>query len=86
MTVLTVSQINGYLKSLLDGDPNLNPVFISGEISEFYRPLPFRSPVFFFERREIGSESRDVCFQCPPAAIPSVRRYESTVPGQNQFI
>ena len=35
MNVLSVSQITGYLKSLLEGDPHLNPVFISGEISNF---------------------------------------------------
>ena len=33
--VLTVSQLNNYIKSVMDGDPNLNNVFIEGEISNF---------------------------------------------------
>ncbi len=34
-TILSVSQLNMYVRSLLDGDINLNNVFISGEISNF---------------------------------------------------
>ena len=33
--VLTVSQLNNYIKSVMDGDPNLTNVFIEGEISNF---------------------------------------------------
>ena len=32
-SVLTISQLNMYVKSLLDGDPSLNRVFVSGEVS-----------------------------------------------------
>ena len=31
--VLSVSQLNFYIKSILDGDRNLNNVFLTGEIS-----------------------------------------------------
>lgn len=34
-SVLTISQLNTYIKSLLDADPSLNRVFVSGEISNF---------------------------------------------------
>lgn len=34
-SVLTISQLNTYVKSLLDGDPSLSRVFVSGEISNF---------------------------------------------------
>lgn len=34
-TILSVSQLNMYVRSLLDGDINLNNVFISAEISNF---------------------------------------------------
>ena len=34
-SVLTISQLNMYVKSLLDGDPSLNRVFVSGEVSNF---------------------------------------------------
>lgn len=34
-TVLTVTQLNTYIKSVVDGDPNLKNVFVQGEISNF---------------------------------------------------
>ena len=34
-TVLTVTQLNNYVKRLLDGDYSLNCVFMVGEISNF---------------------------------------------------
>ena len=33
--VLTVSQLNNYIKSVMDGDVNLAGVYIEGEISNF---------------------------------------------------
>lgn len=34
-TVYTVTELNGYLKSLLDGNENLSAIFLTGEISNF---------------------------------------------------
>ena len=33
--VLTVTQLNTYIKSVIDSDLNLNNVFVQGEISNF---------------------------------------------------
>nr|MCR5484317.1 exodeoxyribonuclease VII large subunit [Clostridiales bacterium] len=33
--LLTVSQLNEYIKLIFEGDPNLNNVFVCGEISNF---------------------------------------------------
>lgn len=34
-TAVTVSQLNTYVRSLLEGDANLSPIFVCGEISNF---------------------------------------------------
>ena len=39
---VTVSQLNRYIKSVMDSDYNLRSVFVSGEI-EFYKSLPHRA-------------------------------------------
>ncbi len=60
MMVLTVSQVNGYLKSLLDGDSNLNPVFVSGEISNFTDH--YRSGHLYFSLKDEKSVLKAVMF------------------------
>lgn len=59
-SVLTVSQINGYLKSLLDGDPNLNPVYVSGEISNFTDH--YRSGHLYFSLKDEKAVLKAVMF------------------------
>ena len=34
-TVITVSQLNRYIKSIIEDNPSLNNVFVVGEISNF---------------------------------------------------
>ena len=46
LKVLTVSQMNYYLKSLMEGDANLSSVYISGEISNFTNH--YKSGIFIF--------------------------------------
>lgn len=60
MNVLSVSQITGYLKSLLEGDPHLNPVFISGEISNFTDH--YRSGHLYFSLKDEKAVLKAVMF------------------------
>lgn len=58
--VLTVTQLNLYLKSLFDGDENLNHVFLSGEISNFTDH--YKSGHFYFSIKDEKSVIRAVMF------------------------
>lgn len=48
--VLSVGQINTYIKSLIDGDPNLTNVFVVGEISNFTNH--YRTGHFYFTLKD----------------------------------
>lgn len=58
--VLTVSQLNRYLKALLDGDQNLSSVFLSGEISNFTNH--YKSGHLYFSLKDSQCVVRAVMF------------------------
>lgn len=58
--VLTVSQVNAYIKSMLDSDKNLNPVFLSGEISNFTDH--YRSGHLYFSLKDEKAVLKAVMF------------------------
>jgi exodeoxyribonuclease VII large subunit len=60
MNVYTVSQVNGYLKELVDRDPNLAAVFVRGEISN-YKAYP--SGHHYFSLKDEGGAIRCVMFR-----------------------
>ncbi len=60
-SVLTVSQINTYLKSLIDGDSNLKNIYVSGEISNFTNH--YRSGHFYFTLKDENSAVKAVMFR-----------------------
>jgi exodeoxyribonuclease VII large subunit len=60
MNVYTVSQVNGYLKELIDRDPNLAAVFVRGEISN-YKAYP--SGHHYFSLKDEGGAIRCVMFR-----------------------
>lgn len=59
--VLTVGQINTYIKSLIDGDPNLSNVFVVGEISNFTNH--YRTGHFYFTLKDSESAIKAVMFR-----------------------
>ncbi len=59
--VLTVGQINTYIKSLIDGDPNLTYIFVVGEISNFTNH--YRTGHFYFTLKDKESSIKAVMFR-----------------------
>lgn len=60
-TVLTVSQITTYIRSVLEGDPHLSTVYICGEISNFTDHL--RSGHWYFSLKDADAVLRCVMFR-----------------------
>ena len=60
-SVLTVSQINTYLKSVIDDDINLKNIFITGEISNFTNH--YRTGHFYFTLKDEKSSMKAVMFR-----------------------
>ncbi len=60
-TILTVSQINTYLKSLIDSDYNLKNIYVSGEISNFTNH--YRTGHFYFTLKDEVSAIKAVMFR-----------------------
>lgn len=58
--ILSVSQLNDYLKMLLDGDPVLSSVWVRGEISNFTVP---RSGHLYFTLKDEEGQVRAVMFR-----------------------
>lgn len=59
-TILTVSQINAYIKSLIDYDGNLNNIYVSGEISNFTNH--YRTGHFYFTLKDDNTAIKAVMF------------------------
>lgn len=60
-TILTVSQINTYLKSIIDSDCNLKNIYVSGEISNFTNH--YRTGHFYFTLKDETSSLKAVMFR-----------------------
>jgi len=59
--ILTVSQVNGYLKSLIDEDINVKSIFVRGEISNFTNHI--KTGHFYFTLKDEKSAIKAVMFK-----------------------
>ncbi len=60
-TVLTVTQLNTYIKSVIDSDPKLNTVFLQGEISNFTNH--YRTGHYYMSIKDAESSIKAVMFK-----------------------
>jgi exodeoxyribonuclease VII large subunit len=68
MNILTVSQLNTYLRETLDADEILRDLWIEGEISNFSRPA---SGHWYFTLKEGEAQIRAACWKSFVARIPA---------------
>lgn len=61
MTVISVGQLNRYVKSLLEQDPHLTPVMVSGEISNFTNH--YKSGHLYFSLKDENALVKAVMFK-----------------------
>lgn len=66
-SVLTVSQINSYIKSVVDYDGNLKNIYICGEISNFTNH--YRSGHFYFTLKDNNSSIKAVMFKSSASRV-----------------
>ena len=67
MNVLTVTQLNTYVKSLLDGDRNLSTVYVCAEISNFTNH--YRSGHYYMTLKDSGAAIHAVMFRTEAARL-----------------
>src|SRR5262245_2669763 len=68
MQILTVSQLNTYLREALDADEILQDLWVEGEISNFSRPP---SGHWYFTLKEGESQLKAVCWKTYAARVPA---------------
>ncbi|MBE6554291.1 MAG: exodeoxyribonuclease VII large subunit [Ruminococcaceae bacterium] len=65
--VLSITQLNDYIKMILDGDRVLSDVWVRGEISNFTAP---RSGHFYLTLKDVDGQVRSVMFRTHAARLP----------------
>lgn len=69
MQILTVSQLNTYLRELLDADEIVRDIWIEGEVSNFVRAA---SGHCYFTLKEGEAQIKSACWRSSVARIPSM--------------
>jgi exodeoxyribonuclease VII large subunit len=69
MNILTVSQLNTYLRELLDADEIVRDIWIEGEVSNFVRAS---SGHCYFTLKEGEAQIKSVCWRTYVARIPAM--------------
>lgn len=69
-SAISVTQLNEYVKSLIDGDSNLRDVYIKGEISNFKNH--YSTGHFYFSLKDASSTVRAVMFKSSAAKLTFV--------------
>ena len=64
---LTVSQLNEYVKRIIDGTPQLNNVYVKGEISNFKNH--YSTGHYYFTLKDEGGQLRSVMFKSAAAKM-----------------
>lgn len=64
--ILTVADLNGYVKGLLEADPRLQGVYVKGEISNFKNHT---SGHFYFTLKDAGGAVSAVMFRSAAAKL-----------------
>ena len=64
---ITVTQLNEYIKSKLEGDPNLSRVLVKGEISNFINH--YKTGHFYLSLKDEGGVIRAVMFRMNAAKL-----------------
>ena len=68
VNLLTVTELNEYLRMLIDGNPLLGNVFVRGEISNFTNH--YKTGHFYFSLKDEGGTVRAVMFRSYAARLP----------------
>ena len=69
LRILTVSQLNAYLRELLDSDEIVRDVWIEGEVSNFVRAA---SGHCYFTLKEADAQIKSACWRTNVARIPAM--------------
>ena len=74
MNVITVSQVNTYIKALLDESTPLRNIYISGEISNF--TYYYRSGHMYFTLQDEKASLKQLCLLLMPTKLNLIRKTE----------